>query len=104
MRKIEQEMINAMKAGSAIWKENTMVDTNGQVYLHGNHIGTYNAERGTFTVNLYTLYQWPTPTTKSRLRAIGVDVTTKDFVTYVNGLSIGELRRLSDAIECEVTL
>jgi hypothetical protein len=104
MRQIEQEMINAMKAGSTMYKANTMVFSDGSVYLHNNHIGTYSAERGTFTVNLYTLDQWPTPTTKSRLRSIGIDVTTKDYVTYVRGLSIGELRRLSDAIECEVKL
>lgn len=39
-------------------------------------------------VNKSTLEQWPSNTTKSRLRALGCNVYTKKGVTYLNDESI----------------
>jgi hypothetical protein len=81
MRKIEQAMCLAV-GQKRNWKDaNTRVDyhndENGEtaeVYLHGNHIGTYVYKQVQFYVNGSTLAKWPTRTTKSRLRALGAKV------------------------------
>jgi hypothetical protein len=97
MRKIEKEMYSAIVNGYNWSKGNTKVmtdsDTTGSayVYLHGNHIATVRFCMGMMTdveVNKETLAKWPTPTTKSRLRALGVNVTTKNDVTYLNGVAV----------------
>lgn len=95
MRKIEKEMIEAIQNGENWSKANTMVVTNptgnSDVYLHGQHIACCSPiGRGAFhiAVNKDTLRRWPTNTTKSRLRALSVDVYTKNFVVYVEGVAI----------------
>ena len=75
MRKIEQQMWNAIN-NQVNWRSgNTSVqridDVNMAVYLHGNHIADVNSRNGFVMVNTATLIQWPTLTTKSRLRALG---------------------------------
>jgi hypothetical protein len=90
MRKIEQQMIDAIEQGRNFTLANTHVkiDANtAHVFLHGNHIASV-VQNGKVMVNLDTLRAYPTPTTKSRLRALGVDVYTKNFITYVNGEEI----------------
>jgi hypothetical protein len=98
MRKIEKQMLAAIEAKKT-WKlDNTSVvyecelDTTtharmeqAKVFLYGNHIATYLYREGKAEANAMTLYHWPTPTTKSRLRALGISVYTKDFVHYLNG-------------------
>lgn len=87
MRVIEKKMLNAIQQGRNFTLANTHVkiDANtAHVFLHGNHIASV-VNGGTPIVNLDTLRQYPTPTTKSRLRALGVDVWTKKGVTYLNG-------------------
>lgn len=94
MRKIEKAMCEAVNAKRAFNGGNTTVsmhvDSRGflspNVFLHGNHIATI--ENGVLKVNVYTLTKWPTPTTKSRLRALGANVTTKAGTTYLNGVTI----------------
>lgn len=89
MRVIEKKMLNAIEQGRNFTLDNTHVkiDANtAHVFLHGNHIAS--VVNGKPIVNLDTLRQYPTPTTKSRLRALGVDVYTKNFITYVNGEEI----------------
>ena len=56
------------------------------VYLHGNHIATVT--QGSVRVNIDTLRKYPTVTTKSRLRALGVNVCTKKGITYLYGEAI----------------
>ena len=87
MRKIEKAMCLAIGQKKS-WKEaNTEVvyqpeistdeqasPDYAQVYLHGNHIGTFIYSLSCFHVNMATLTQWPTRTTKSRLRALGAKV------------------------------
>lgn len=86
MRQIEIDMLKALNDNETMYKQNTVVDRDLQVFLHGNHIATVDGI--TVTVNVYTLRRWPTPTTKSRLRALGVNVNTKDYVTYIDDCPI----------------
>jgi hypothetical protein len=91
MRLIEKEMLNAIEQGMNWNKDNTAVNCHGSlihVYLHGNHIATVIRGSEMVEVNKRTLKQWATPTTKSRLRALGVDVCTRNHVTYLNGEAV----------------
>lgn len=87
MRQIEKQMLAAIAAGQNWMQANTQVtfteENVADVYLHGNHIA--RIRNGELTVNEETLAAWPTPTTKSRLRALGANVTTRNYVTYLNG-------------------
>ena len=89
MRLIEQQMNEAVNTQSNWSKDSTMVtyqplDNVSYIYLHGNHIATYSHLGLEVFPNLDTLAQWPTVTTKSRLRALGVNVYTRKGITYVN--------------------
>ena len=88
MRKIEQQMIDAIK-GNKNWSSgNTQVVTNldlSSVYLHGNLI----AQIDNLTVTIFD-GGWQSKTTKSRLNVIceefliaGEGVFQKDFLWYV---------------------
>lgn len=70
MRKIEQQMIDAIKGKHTLCKDNTSVTYNYQtnssgVYLHGNHIATVGD-------NYVEIFDggYQSNTTKSRLNAI----------------------------------
>ena len=72
MRKIEKEMNNAVKNKIAWSKNNTLTTfdntiENCFVYLHGNHIATYN-----YADKELSLFDggWQSNTTKSRLNAL----------------------------------
>ena len=91
MRQIEKEMNYAIRNKIAWSKSNscTTFDNtieNCFVYLHGNHIATYNYEDKELT-----LFDggWQSNTTKSRLNALldefggGDRVIQKDFVWYL---------------------
>jgi len=89
MRTIEKEMLLAV-FNQKYWKNsNTSVskidDVNVAVYLHGNHIADVNSRTGLVMVNKNTLRRWPSTTTKSRLRALGVNVYTKNDQIYLDG-------------------
>ena len=88
MRLIEQQMNIAIHAGNDWSRDNTSVVHYGSscvcIYLHGHNIANYNRKNDTLQINLDTLAQWPTATTKSRLRALGVNVYTRKGITYVN--------------------
>ena len=96
MRKIEQQMMNAVNnikhnQGAKGWSYSNMIVTNAgdraKVFLHGNHIAdVFNT--GLLEVNADTLRRWSTPTTKSRLRALGANVATRKGVTYLNNIAI----------------
>jgi hypothetical protein len=71
MRKIEQQMIAAIKAktertlgNTSVWRSETLNCMD--VYLHGNHIAAIQDD-GQVRV---TLAGWPTPTTRSRVNAL----------------------------------
>jgi hypothetical protein len=101
MRKIEKQMLNAISSKVDKWmNNNTSVfyvsaiesgnpfGARSEVYLHGNHIADYWHESGSLEVNSRTLSQWSTPTTKSRLRALGANVATRKGITYLNNVAI----------------
>lgn len=93
MRAIEKVMIQAINAKKNLHKDNTSViyypDTNTSgIFLHGHHIGTFLHISGTFRPDVETLKRWPTATTKSRLRALGVNIYTKAGKTYLNNKEI----------------
>lgn len=92
MREIEKQMLKAISTRSTWKNSNTSVnpidDINCSIYLHGNHIADINSETGFVMVNKYTLSKWPTPTIKSRLRALGANVFTKNGNTYLDGIIV----------------
>mgnify|MGYP003655365108 CR=1 FL=1 len=91
MRKIEEQMWEAINSLEGWQGGNTAVsqtDSGAMVFLHGHHIATVNAITGKVTVNKRTLAEYPTNTTKSRLRALGVDVYTKKGSTYLDGAEV----------------
>ena len=98
MRKIEKQMLEAITNKLEKWvssntsvfyeNNNTKFGPRSEIYLHGNHIADYWHRDGELQVNERTLADWPTPTTKSRLRALGANVTTKKGMTYLNGLQV----------------
>lgn len=97
MRKIEQQMISAIHSRKSWQSGNTSVTPNTDanstedgmmVYLHGNHIAYIHCATGFVLVNKETLRRWSTPTTKSRLRALGANVSTRKGVTYLNNVAI----------------
>jgi hypothetical protein len=97
MRKIEQNMLRAIETATDWVQDNTAVifsDHNGNpylnatVYLHNNSIAEL-LPSGKIAVNTDTLKRYPTNTSKSRLRALGVNVYTKKGVTYVDDCAIG---------------
>jgi hypothetical protein len=88
MRVIETEMLEAIKHGKDWSKDNTRVESvqstgGADVFLHGHHIATVQRD-GLALVIVNTLRQWPTRTTMSRLRALGVDVCTRKGVVLLN--------------------
>lgn len=83
MKQIETRMLAALAAGQD-WKEgNTAVNAEGTVTLHGNQIAYHNGQR--MVADVATLQDWPTATTKSRLRALGFSVRQHDGVIYLDG-------------------
>lgn len=92
MRKIESQMVNAIHSQKRWAMANTIVspidDTNVAIYLHGHEIAIVNTYNGFTMPNVDTLRRYPTNTTKSRLRALGVNVATRKGVTYLNNVAI----------------
>jgi hypothetical protein len=102
MRKIEQQMLNAIHNKIDKWMNNNTAvfyisasesgNPNGsrsEIYLHGNLIAEYWHDAPTpLEVDTKTLARWSTPTTKSRLRALGANVTTRKGVTYLDNVAI----------------
>jgi hypothetical protein len=97
MRKIEKQMIEAVLSGDN-WKSgNTEVvhyiDDGffyADIYLHGNHIATAKCstwDRLTdVRPNERTFSRWPTATTRSRLRALGVNASITKGFAYIDGV------------------
>lgn len=84
MRKVEQEMINAIAARKNWAGGNTMVVFSdaqvmgaGRVSLHGHDIAIIMQD-GSIRPKKETFRQWPTRTTVSRLRALGIGAHLKD--------------------------
>jgi hypothetical protein len=104
MRKIEKRMLKAIEnkenfrlSNTGVFYEdvNTKYGPRSEVYLWGNHIGDYWHDEKKFDVNIRTLLEWPSVTTISRLRALGVDVQQKNWKLYIDGKEIGQKRKFS---------
>lgn len=93
MRKIEKQVLAALNGRKGMKGRNTTVEHDHMtdtscIRLHGHRIATYHHKTMEVEVDEYTLARWPTVTTKSRLRALGVNVYTEDFVTYLDGFPV----------------
>jgi hypothetical protein len=99
MRKIEMNMNAAVMLGRDWSDANTSTQRASgdnavmMVRLHGHHIATvWNACHGrdqwAVEVNTDTLRRWPTRTTMSRLRALGVDVCTRKGEVLLDGVAL----------------
>lgn len=95
MRKIEEAMCAAVKE-HRYWKSgntevNVRMDYLGMVHievrLHCNMIWRYNEAED---MTEFTLAGWNTNTTRSRLNALGVGVTTRSCEPFVDGQMIDE--------------
>lgn len=99
MRKIEQQMLEAIQ-NQENWRcDNTAVTqytnstkgwTNYQHHAHvslfGNTIAIIDYENDSSVhVNVVTWHDYPTRTTQSRLRALGMPAKTKAGKTFING-------------------
>ena len=99
MRQIETDMLEAIKHARDWKKDNTRVEIDAgyrtyfaDVYLHGNHIAEIICRMGCddkVKPNIDTLLDYPTRTTMSRLRALGVDVCTRKGQVMLDGLPLG---------------
>jgi len=74
MRKIEVKMLEAFRSGKSFNGGNTVVTKGGEIYLHGNLIAW--KRRGAIFISNRG---WETPTTKSRLNALGAGIYQKNF-------------------------
>ena len=87
MRQIEQKMVEAVQKGYNWELANTEVISDGEglswVSLHGHMIAL--SVDGIIEPIRETLLEWPTRTTMSRLRALGVDVCTRRGDIYLDG-------------------
>ena len=94
MRKIEKQMLEAIEKGINWQSGNTTIKWYDgifpvmRVYLHGNHIATAYQNGDYVEPNCKTLKEWPTPTTCSRLRALGVHVNIIKGVPHIDGKPI----------------
>lgn len=90
MRLIEEQMWIAIESQDRVWsKDNTGVEYRANydealIYLHGHHIATYDYETEHARANVTTLRKWPTRTTMSRLRALRINVYTRNGSVYLN--------------------
>jgi len=99
MRKIEKQMIEAIREKRNWESSNTKVvhvRSNGinyaDIYLHDNHIATVTPD--TWDVapfarpNRDTFRKWPTVTTRSRLRALGVNASIRNYCAVLDGMTL----------------
>lgn len=97
MRKIEKEMLQAIQSKQNWNKDNTAVyyvqslhpdGSYSEIYLHGNCLGLYYHNTKTFDMFWYTFRAWPTMTTASRLRALGVGAHIVKGKAYIDGKEV----------------
>ena len=100
MRKVEEAMRKAVemrvnwKSGNTEVKVRKDSDTiRTTVYLHGNNIYEVIEDHSTgFKTVGFTLSGWDTLTTRSRLRALGVDVSHVNGLPYFKGQVIDDFK------------
>ena len=94
MRKIEQEMVAAVHARKNWSMDNTRVEfvhpgsgNLGRVTLHGHRIASIDS-RGNLEPDRQTFREWPTMTTASRLRALGVNASIRNGKACIDGVPV----------------
>jgi len=89
MRKITEQAGEAFNTSKAFRKDNTAVelrdDIGVELRLHGNLIAYKQQSTGDVS---FTLAGWNTPTTRERLKAVGVQVNSIKGVPHYNGVAI----------------
>lgn len=97
MRKIEIELNEALnhkrdwrKGNTAVWfvpasETGSPYGDRAEVKLHNNLIAVYWYDSGEVEVEKSTFRRYPTATTASRLRALGIDARIKNGVATING-------------------
>tara|TARA_B110000285_G_scaffold145012_1_gene161947 strand:- start:109 stop:393 length:285 start_codon:yes stop_codon:yes gene_type:complete len=93
MRLIEEQMNQAINSKSNWSKDNTEViyfanSDVSMVFLHGHKIAVFDHYNDEIIADINTLSSWPTRTTKSRLRSLGIDIYTRKGITYLNGREV----------------
>lgn len=89
MRQLEKDMIKAIQARKTWKKGNTRTwqadrETTA-IFLHDIPIALYAHDTNKVFVHLDILAEWPTRTTCSRLRALGVPVSLKKGKPLIEG-------------------
>lgn len=87
MRKIEEAMRAAIERRINWRAGNTAViqhDDRAEVRLHGHRVAEYEYGRGVIP-DADTFRNWPTATTRSRLRALGVAASIRHGRACING-------------------
>lgn len=90
MRQIEEKMVEAIKQEKNFSLSNTTVKVSDgllSVYLFGNCIYARSLASG---IAQFSLCGYNTVTTRSRLNAIGLNITTRRGQVYYNGQPISE--------------
>ena len=93
MRKIEKQMVAAVAAKQNWMSGNTAVLWDGdalQIRLYGNEIARGRVVENRVCILAVNLCGWNTATTRSRLSALGVPVSTKRGVPQLKGSPIPE--------------
>lgn len=103
MRKLEQLMMKAVHnavnwklSNTEVRRERSSYDTHTvhilSVYLHGNHIADVTVYPATgvavAAANRATFIDWPSRTTVSRLRALGINASVKYRVPHIDGHAV----------------
>lgn len=84
MRKIEKQMMDALRTGRAFKSGNTEVTKDGTVYLHGNRIANRSDSGRMMVLDVHTVKRWNTVTTRSRCNAMGFSVRQRDFQCIID--------------------
>ena len=89
-RKIETRIVNALRDNAPFKSgrdEVRATATGVAYYLHGNLVAskTYGKPLEPYAP---TFSAWPTPTTASRLRALGLDATIRKGVPHLDGVPL----------------
>lgn len=95
MRRIEENMLSAVRNGRNFRNGNTEVKVTKEdgeqitrVLLHGNCIFEQVQNISGLYEKYFNLCGWNTPTTRSRLNALGVNVRQKNYEAVYNGQPI----------------
>lgn len=89
MIKIEQQLNKAILQRKPFSLAKTRLEWSnglGLVYLHGHHIATI--DNGQAVPIPATFSAWPTKTTASRLRALGVNATIRKGSACIDGVAV----------------